>query len=104
MAIHELATNSMKYGALSAPGGEVTVRWSLEPIEGDQCLRLRWTESGGPPVSPPARRGFGSRLIEEVLAQDFGGKVSLRYPPEGLRFELATKLSNLPDQAVHGGV
>jgi len=100
MAIHELATNSMKYGALSAAGGEVTVRWTLEPIDGDQCLRLRWTESGGPRVAPPERRGFGTRLIEQVLAEDFGGRVKLCYAPEGLRFELATKLSNLPDQGV----
>ncbi|WP_198683240.1 sensor histidine kinase [Peristeroidobacter agariperforans] len=104
MAIHELATNSMKYGALSMAGGEVTVRWRLEPINGDQCLRLRWTESGGPRVAPPERRGFGSRLIEQVLADDFGGKVSLCYAPEGLRFELATKLSNLPDQGARIGV
>jgi two-component sensor histidine kinase len=104
MAIHELATNSMKYGALSAAGGEVTVRWAIEPIEGDQCLRLRWTETGGPRVSPPGRRGFGSQLIEEVLAEDFGGKVTLCYAPEGLRFELATKLSNLPDQGMRIGV
>ncbi|WP_206606486.1 sensor histidine kinase [Steroidobacter cummioxidans] len=104
MAIHELATNSMKYGALSAAGGEVAVRWSLEPIDSDQCLRLRWAESGGPPVSPPKRRGFGSLLIEQVLAQDFGGKVSLSYEPDGLRFELATKLSNLPDQGTRVGV
>jgi two-component sensor histidine kinase len=98
MAIHELATNSTKYGALSAPGGEVTVRWTLEPLQGDKCLQLRWVESGGPPVSPPERRGFGSRLIEQVLAEDFGGQVSLRYEPQGLRFELVTRLSNLPDQ------
>ncbi len=95
MAIHELATNSMKYGALSVPGGEVAVRWVLEPIEGDDCLSLSWVESGGPKVIPPRRRGFGSRLIEQVLAADFGGKVSLSYAPEGLRFELQTKLSNL---------
>lgn len=104
MAIHELATNSIKYGALSAPGGEVTVRWALEPMDGDKCLRLRWTEAGGPRVSPPERRGFGSRLIEQVLADDFGGKVSVCYAPEGLRFELATKLSNLPDQGARIGV
>jgi two-component sensor histidine kinase len=103
MAIHELATNSMKYGALSTAGGEVTVRWTLEPIEGDDCLRLRWTEAGGPRVSPPARRGFGSQLIEEVLAMDFGGKVNLCYAPQGLHFELATKLSNLPDQGAPAG-
>jgi len=104
MAIHELATNSMKYGALSVAGGEVTVRWSIEPIQGDECLRLCWIESGGPPVAPPERRGFGSLLIEQVLSEDFGGKVSLRYEPEGLRFELATKLSNLADQGVRTGV
>lgn len=104
MAMHELATNSMKYGALSAASGEVTVRWTLDPIDADQCLRLRWTESGGPHVAPPERRGFGSRLIEEVLAEDFGGKVSLCYAPEGLRFELATKLSNLPDQSAPASV
>lgn len=95
MAIHELATNSMKYGALSATHGAVTIRWELEPMEGDQCLRLWWIESGGPRVRPPQRRGFGSRLIEQVLASDFGGKVNLSYRPEGLHFELATRLSNV---------
>jgi two-component sensor histidine kinase len=104
MAMHELATNSMKYGALSAPGGQVTVRWTLEPLEGDKSLRLRWLESGGPPVAPPERRGFGSRLIEQVLAEDFGGKVNLCYEPEGLRFELTTRLSNLPDQGARIGI
>lgn len=100
MAVHELATNSMKYGALSVAGGEVAVRWGLEPIDGDQCLRLTWTESGGPKVTPPARRGFGSLLIQQVLAADFGGKVTLNYPPEGLRFELQTRLSNLGPERV----
>lgn len=95
MAIHELATNSMKYGALSVAGGEVTIRWVLEPIDGDECLRLCWKESGGPVVTPPQRRGFGSRLIEQVLAMDFGGKVDMRYAPEGLRCELTTRASNL---------
>lgn len=99
MAIHELATNSMKYGALSAGGGEVTVRWNIEPIDGDDWLRLGWQETGGPRVAPPKRRGFGSRLIEQVLADDFGGKVSLCYAPEGLHFELTTQMSNLPDQS-----
>lgn len=99
MAIHELATNSMKYGALSVAGGEVTVRWKLEALDGDQCMRLFWTETGGPKVAPPQRRGFGSLLIEQVLAADFGGKVDVCYAPEGLRFELATLLSNLgPEQ------
>lgn len=98
MAIHELATNSTKYGALSVAGGQVTIRWTLEPMDRDDCLRLFWQESGGPPVMPPQRRGFGSRLLEHVLATDFGGKVNVCYAPEGLHFELATRLSNLgPD-------
>lgn len=95
MAIHELATNSMKYGALSVAGGEVTIRWHLEPMDGDKCMRLHWQESGGPKVTPPQRRGFGSLLIEQVLAADFGGKVSLCFAPDGLHLELATQLSNL---------
>lgn len=95
MAIHELATNSMKYGALSVASGAVRVRWKLEPLVGDKCLRLTWIESGGPKVVPPERRGFGSRLIEDVLASDFGGKASLCYLPDGLRFELETRLSNV---------
>jgi two-component sensor histidine kinase len=95
MAIHELATNSMKYGALSIAGGEVTIGWALELADGDECLRLSWKESGGPPVTPPQRRGFGSRLIEQVLASDFGGKVNVSYAPEGVRCELVTRTSNL---------
>lgn len=102
MAIHELATNSMKYGALSVASGAVTIRWVLEPIEGDECLRLSWRENGGPTVTPPQRRGFGSRLIEQVLAADFGGKVDVCYAPEGLRFELATRASNLDSDRQSG--
>lgn len=98
MAIHELATNSIKYGALSVTGGEVDIRWGIELLEGEECLQLTWVESGGPPVTLPKRRGFGSQLIEQVLAQDFRGPVALCYAPKGVRCELITKLSNLgPD-------
>lgn len=98
MAIHELATNSMKYGSLSVAGGEVTILWVLEPLDGDECLRLSWTESRGPKVTPPQRRGFGSQLIEQVLASDFGGTVTACYAPEGLRVQLETRHSNVgPD-------
>jgi two-component sensor histidine kinase len=95
MAIHELATNSMKYGALSVADGEITIRWVLVPMDGDQCLRLSWKECGGPTVMPPQRRGFGSLLIEQVLAMDFDGKVDMCYAPDGFCFELATRASNL---------
>jgi PAS domain S-box-containing protein len=80
LALHELATNAAKYGALSSPGGRVSVRWSTH----EGMLELRWQEEGGPPVSPPRRRGFGTRMIERTLAAEFGGKVDLEFRPEGV--------------------
>ena len=81
LAIHELATNAAKYGALSAPHGRVKLEWRLE---NKSRLVLVWRESGGPPVSQPARRGFGTSLIERGLAQDLGGSANLEYRPEGV--------------------
>lgn len=84
MAAHELTTNAVKYGALSAPEGKVTVRWSIK--EGhDHCLNLEWTESGGPPVRQPTRKGFGTMLLERVLGRQLNGDVKIEYAPEGLR-------------------
>ncbi|MGE7416691.1 sensor histidine kinase [Methylobacterium tarhaniae] len=80
MALHELATNAVKYGALSVPGGQVALSWSV--AEGR--LALRWQERGGPPVVPPTRTGFGSRLIERSLARELDGTVSLSFPREGV--------------------
>ncbi|WP_407526848.1 sensor histidine kinase [Methylobacterium oryzisoli] len=80
MALHELGTNAVKYGALSVPDGQVAIAWSLE----GRTLTLRWRESGGPPVSPPTRTGFGSRLIGQSLARDLDGTVTLDYAPEGV--------------------
>jgi two-component sensor histidine kinase len=100
MAIHELATNSMKYGALAVAGGEVTIRWKFLPLHGEEYLQLCWVESGGPTVVSPERRGFGSRLIEQVLADDFRGSVTVTYEPRGLRCELLTKRYNVgPNRA-----
>lgn len=79
LAINELATNATKYGALSVPGGAVSVTWTADP-----ALRLEWIEAGGPAVTPPARAGFGSRLIKTMLAMDFGGSVELNYEPAGV--------------------
>lgn len=84
MAIHELGTNGAKYGALSVEGGRVRIEWALR---GD-TLNLVWQERGGPPVSPPARQGFGSRLIERGLEMDLGGRASLHFEREGLRCEI----------------
>ncbi len=85
LAVGELATNALKYGALSTDAGSVAIEWSRR----DGIFEFRWTESGGPPVTPPTRRGFGSDLIEVALADTFGARARLSYPPEGLRFVLS---------------
>jgi PAS domain S-box-containing protein len=82
LVFHELATNAVKYGALSRAGGRVDLSWSIDE-PGDR-LRLVWTESGGPPVTPPTRTGFGSRLIERALRGELHGAVAMRYEPTGL--------------------
>ncbi|MFL5280501.1 MAG: sensor histidine kinase [Rhodopila sp.] len=82
MGLHELTTNALKYGALSSAAGMVAIRWMIRP--GDQPqLRIDWIERGGPPVTAPATRGFGTRLLERGLAQDLAGAVQLAFAPEG---------------------
>lgn len=80
MAVHELTTNALKYGSLSNDSGTVDVAWSAE----NGRLHLRWAERGGPPVSAPTRRGFGSRMIERGLAAELGGTVRIDFQPEGI--------------------
>jgi len=92
MALQELATNAAKYGALSAADGHVDIAWSLEPHPAGPRLCFRWQESGGPPVSPPSRRGFGSRLIERTLAHDTDGHVEVSYAPSGLSLAVTVPL------------
>lgn len=84
MALHELATNAMKYGALSTPGGRIRVAWDFAPDSAAARLDLTWTESGGPPVKPPTDRGFGSRLIERGLAAELSGSAAIDFNPEGV--------------------
>lgn len=81
MAFHELATNAAKYGALSAKDGVVTVSWDI--VGPGRTLFLRWSESGGPPVAPPDRTGFGRMLLERVLASDLRGSVQLDFAEAG---------------------
>jgi CheY-like chemotaxis protein len=81
LAIHELATNAAKFGAMSTPGGRVAIRWEHTQSGG---LSLGWTESGGPAVHVPTRRGFGSTLIERALAMETDGVATLRYLPGGV--------------------
>jgi two-component sensor histidine kinase len=87
LALHELATNSAKYGAFSSTIGKVKVSWTIEPDQSGSVLKFRWQESGGPPVSPPTRQGFGSQLLKGIFSD-----VSLEYPVEGLTCEIEVHL------------
>lgn len=94
LATHELCTNAIKYGAWSNDEGIVDIGWSIaEPREGERRLDIEWRESGGPIVTPPMKRGFGSRLIERGLAGEMGAGVALRFEPEGLRCTIAAPLT-----------
>jgi two-component sensor histidine kinase len=93
MALHELATNALKYGAWSTPDGRVEIAWSVAPAPDGERLKLEWRESGGPPVGQPTRRGFGSRLIERGLAAEMSGLARLRFQPEGLVCEIDAPLA-----------
>ncbi len=89
LALHELATNAAKYGALSRPEGRVELRWQVQAGR----LNLSWRESGGPPVVPPTRQGFGSRLIEHALSRDLDGKTRLEFDPGGVRCSIMAVLA-----------
>lgn len=82
LVLHELATNAVKYGALSVEAGHVTLGWTFDPAA--ERLRMTWVETGGPQVTPPTRRGFGSRLIERALRGDLQGAATMTYAPTGL--------------------
>lgn len=92
MAFHELATNATKYGALSVPDGEVWVEWNCLGPDGSHQLELTWRERGGPPVSPPPRSGFGSRLLTRALPHQLHGEVRLDFAPDGLRCHIIADL------------
>jgi PAS domain S-box-containing protein len=83
MVFHELATNAARYGSLSTAGGRVDVAWTRDPETA--AITLDWRESGGPAVTAPARRGFGSRLVEQALPREMGGEAQLSFPAKGLR-------------------
>jgi two-component sensor histidine kinase len=86
LALHELATNAMKHGALSSPSGKVSLRWRLIPAGNTTRVELRWVEVGGPIVSPPSRRGFGSRLLASQAGLE---SVHLHFEPAGVVCEIS---------------
>jgi PAS domain S-box-containing protein len=91
MTLHELGTNAVKYGALSNDEGQVSVLWEMAEADGRNRLKLEWCERGGPPVVPPSRKGFGSRMIERALRGQQGW-VEFDFAPEGLRCSLELNL------------
>jgi PAS domain S-box-containing protein len=94
MALQELCTNAVKYGALSNETGRVTITWVLGNSPDGRRLEMCWEEAGGPPVSPPQRRGFGTRLIERSLAQELNGTVRIEFALCGVVCSLSAPLKN----------
>lgn len=105
LSINELATNALKYGALSTDAGAVRLGWAAGRRGTDDRFQLCWLETGGPSVGGSPRKGFGSRIIENVLAQDFAGDVALIYAPDGVQCVLTTQMRHLgDDREVSGSV
>jgi two-component sensor histidine kinase len=95
LALHELATNASKYGALSTPGGGVTLTWAM--IGGR--FRVEWREVGGPPVTPPETRGFGQVVLERLASDALEGQVKLDYAPDGFIWSLEIPATYLVDDS-----
>jgi two-component sensor histidine kinase len=96
LALHELATNAAKYGALSTAQGKVSLTWAFDGEGASRRLLMTWRESGGPAVLPPVKMGFGSRLIEKGLKAELRAKVRVDYAPGGLTMSLEAPLPEPP--------
>jgi two-component sensor histidine kinase len=97
LALHELGTNALRYGALSTAEGRVSLVWSVDEAGNEPVLRMIWRERAGPPVVPPSRKGFGTRLIVDNLSSDVQGRSELTFPPEGVQWVLEAPLTALSD-------
>lgn len=97
MALHEMGTNALKYGALSQPEGRVGIAWDIgeDTAPGDRRFRITWQEQGGPPVSPPERQGFGTRIIIDVPRAKLNAIVEVDYAPQGFRWQLTCPVAAL---------
>ena len=99
LALHELATNAIKYGALSVPTGKVKMSWILDDTaDGPRQLLLSWIEQGGPPVAPPSRIGFGHLVIDDMIARSLDGKVALEFAPLGLKWSVTIPGTHLVNE------
>lgn len=83
MGLNELATNAIKYGALSVPEGRVSFTWTIEAQADGDHVTMEWRENGGPPPGPPAKEGYGTRVIKFIATRESGGRTEMSYPPEG---------------------
>ncbi len=101
LALHELATNATKYGALSNAAGVVEVAWSLTGQADHPLLHMIWREHGGPPVRAPRQTNFGTQLIKRVLATEIGGRVDVDYRVDGVVFTAVAPLANAIDGNRH---
>ena len=88
LAIHELATNAVKYGSLSVPQGRVNITWSVFETNTGRRFHLAWQEADGPTVSQPVRRGFGSRIIQDLCAAALSGSTNYEFLPDGVRWSI----------------
>jgi len=95
LVAHELATNATKYGALSVPDGQVSIRWWIEGAGAEARFKFQWQERNGPPVTAPVRQGFGSTVLEKVAAADFGAVPKIVFAPAGLTYEIDAPLSDV---------
>ncbi len=94
MIVHEITTNAAKYGALSNDTGTVRLDWEVFTENAGPKLRLIWTESGGPPVTAPVQRGFGSRLIERSARDQLGGEATVDFLPRGVVYTVVCALDD----------
>ncbi|GGX56386.1 hypothetical protein GCM10011309_01430 [Litorimonas cladophorae] len=97
MALHELATNAVKYGALSIPEGRVEITWGIEKEDGEEFV-VEWVEKNGPPVESPLRKGFGDRVIRQMASSSVSGRVTLDYDPSGVCWSLRAPLENVSER------
>ena len=102
LAVHELSTNAIKYGALSVPSGKIRISWNFDEGAPPQ-LMLSWIEQGGPSVTPPARKGFGHVVIGEMIERSLNGTVALDFPPSGLQWRVLLPAEHLVGDGVGHG-
>jgi two-component sensor histidine kinase len=104
MAVHELATNAVKHGALSNQKGHVDIAWQLMGGDDQGRFVMNWNESGGPSIRVPKRRGFGSKVIKNMIELSLEGNVKLKYAPAGFSWELVCPARKIRDSEISGGI